>query len=71
MTHRIDDTTPLDLIADSPQSGNGGDEFAQRMGRDARRVTRGELSQEVFYERYHEEILARFGFDRRPGGEDR
>ena len=39
------------------------------MGRDARRVSRGELSEREFYEKYHDDVVDEFGFDRRPGGE--
>lgn len=46
-----------------------GDDLGRRMGRDARRVSRGELSERAFYEKYHDEVVEQFGFDRRPGGE--
>lgn len=71
MTNTTDSTTPLDLVADGSQSANAKDDLARQMGRDARRVSRGELSEEKFYERYHEQVVEQFGFDRRPGGEDR
>lgn len=47
-------------------------ELARRMGEDARKVGDGELSQETFYERYHDAVLAEFGVDERdPGREKR
>lgn len=36
------------------------------MARDALRVTRGELSEAAFHERYHEAVLEEFGVDDRP-----
>lgn len=36
------------------------------MARDAIRVTRGELSEAAFHERYHEDVLEEFGVDERP-----
>lgn len=44
-------------------------ELGQEMGRDARRVADGDLSEKAFYEKYHEQVLAEFGEDKRPGGE--
>jgi hypothetical protein len=71
MTHTTDSRTPLDLFADETHSAGDEDDLPRRMGRDARRVSRGELSEAEFYERYHEAVVERFGFDRRPGGTDR
>ncbi|QFU81110.1 4Fe-4S ferredoxin N-terminal domain-containing protein [Natronorubrum aibiense] len=36
------------------------------MAKDAMRVTEGELSEEAFYDRYHEDVMAEFGEDERP-----
>ncbi|SIR60339.1 4Fe-4S ferredoxin N-terminal domain-containing protein [Natronorubrum thiooxidans] len=36
------------------------------MAKDAMRVTEGELTEEAFYDRYHEDIVAEFGEDDRP-----
>lgn len=69
MTDKEGDTTPLDLFG-TQQVDSGGDSLAKQMGRDAQRVASGELSQATFYERYHDEVVERFGFDRRPGGDD-
>ncbi|MDF9746880.1 4Fe-4S ferredoxin N-terminal domain-containing protein [Natrinema salsiterrestre] len=41
-------------------------ELGMEMGRDAMRVTKGELSEEEFHERYHEDVMAEFGEDERP-----
>jgi molybdopterin-containing oxidoreductase family iron-sulfur binding subunit len=42
-------------------------DLGRRMGRDARRVVRGDLTERAFFERYHDAVLDEFGFDRRPG----
>lgn len=63
-----DSTTPLDVIADRPMAGEVDQDLGRRMGRDARLVSSGELSEEAFYERYHEEVVAEFGADLRPSG---
>lgn len=68
MTDSTGELTPLDLVAEGPAPGGDGDDFARQIGRDARRVARGDLSEEAFYEYYHEALVARFGVDRRPGG---
>ena len=41
-------------------------ELGKRVGRDARRVTAGDLSPEEFQERYHEDLLEEFETDQRP-----
>ncbi|ELZ09836.1 4Fe-4S ferredoxin iron-sulfur binding domain protein [Natrinema thermotolerans DSM 11552] len=41
-------------------------ELGMEMGRDAMRVTKGELSEEEFHERYHDDVMAEFGEDERP-----
>ncbi len=46
-------------------------ELGRRMGRDAQRVAEGELSEQEFYDKYHEDVLEEFGQDKRPGGDDR
>jgi hypothetical protein len=46
-------------------------ELGRRMGRDAQRVADGELTQQEFYDKYHEEVLEEFGEDKRPGGDER
>jgi molybdopterin-containing oxidoreductase family iron-sulfur binding subunit len=71
MTDTTRDATPLDLLADRPQADADDGDLARRMGRDAQRVASGELSEAAFYDRYHDAVLDRFGFDHRPGGGDR
>jgi hypothetical protein len=66
-----DSTTPLDLVADTPGPEAVDDDLGRRMGRDAQRVWRGELSEQEFYEKYHDEVVAEFGFDNRPVGDNR
>ncbi|MFT4890404.1 MAG: hypothetical protein ACI9YT_001319 [Halobacteriales archaeon] len=61
-------TSPLDDLVDEGETSPN-DDLGRRMGRDARRVSRGELSEREFYEKYHDEVVEQFGFDRRPGGE--
>lgn len=70
MKDSTDSTTPLDVVADRPGSAEADQDLGRRMGRDARLVARGELSEETFYERYHEEVVEEFGEDRRPVGVD-
>ncbi len=41
-------------------------ELGKQIGKDARRVTAGELSPEEFQERYHEDLLEEFDTDERP-----
>ena len=43
-------------------------ELGRRMGEDARRVADGEMSQQEFYEKYHEDVLEEFGEDKRDSG---
>ncbi len=45
-------------------------ELGMEMAKDAMRVTKGELSDEVFYDRYHEEVVEEFGEDSRPMAEE-
>lgn len=64
-----DSTTPLDVVADSPQSAEADQDLGRRMGRDARLLARGELSEAEFFDRYHEKVVEEFGEDLRPVGE--
>ncbi|WP_018257786.1 4Fe-4S ferredoxin N-terminal domain-containing protein [Halomicrobium katesii] len=41
-------------------------ELGKEMGKDAVRLARGEMSQEEFHEKYHEQVQAEFGLDDRP-----
>ncbi|MFB6266558.1 MAG: 4Fe-4S ferredoxin N-terminal domain-containing protein [Halodesulfurarchaeum sp.] len=41
-------------------------ELGKELARDAIKVTKGELSEEEFHERHHEDVLAEFGVDDRP-----
>ena len=41
-------------------------ELGMEMAKDAMRVTKGELSDEEFYDRYHEDVVEEFGEDDRP-----
>ncbi|MEF8824996.1 MAG: 4Fe-4S ferredoxin N-terminal domain-containing protein [Halapricum sp.] len=41
-------------------------ELGKEMGKDAIRLARGEISEEAFHEKYHEDVKAEFGLDERP-----
>lgn len=41
-------------------------ELGKEMGKDAIRLARGEISEEAFHEKYHEDVLAEFDVDDRP-----
>lgn len=68
MTDLNEPETPLELIGEAPPAEGPADDLPRRMGRDARRVASGDLSEAAFYDRYHEQVVERFGMDRRPGG---
>lgn len=61
--------TPIDVVEGEPGATAEKADLGRRMGMDAQRVARGELSEDKFYEKYHEEVVEEFGFDKRPGGE--
>ncbi|WP_323172542.1 4Fe-4S ferredoxin N-terminal domain-containing protein [Natrialba sp. PRR66] len=44
-------------------------DLGMEMARDAMRLTKGELSEEAFYDRYHDEVVDEFGEDERPMAE--
>jgi molybdopterin-containing oxidoreductase family iron-sulfur binding subunit len=73
MTQHTDSTNPLDLVADDsePADADADPDLGRRMGKDAQRVWRGELSEQEFYEKYHEDVVDEFGADDRPVGENR
>ncbi|RQG92398.1 4Fe-4S ferredoxin N-terminal domain-containing protein [Natrarchaeobius chitinivorans] len=48
------------------EDGDYDAELGMEMAKDAMRVTKGELSDEEFYDRYHEDVLEEFGEDERP-----
>lgn len=51
-----------DALRDSPHSTALG----KQMGRDAVRVSIGEMSEAAFHEKYHDAVLEEFGVDDRP-----
>ena len=57
---------PLDDF--DPDVAEYDQELGRRMGEDARRVADGEMSQQEFYEKYHEDVLEEFGEDKRDSG---
>lgn len=42
------------------------EELGKQMSRDAIRTSRGEMSEEEFYEMYHDRVIEEFGVDKRP-----
>lgn len=64
-----DDQTPLDVLEaldSEPVPGDYDQELGRRIGQDAIRVSRGELSEEAFYEKYDAELRAEFGEEYSP-----
>lgn len=41
-------------------------ELGKEMGKDAIRLARGEMTDEEFHEKYHEQVKGEFGLDDRP-----
>ena len=66
MASVVDDTdwqrTVEDILEDGPHST----ELGKMMGRDAVRVSIGEMSDQEFHEKYHDAVLEEFGVDERP-----
>lgn len=61
------DTDEFDVWAEDRLSDVQYDtELGKRMGRDAIRLARGEMSEEEFHDKYHEQVLEEFGVDDRP-----
>jgi hypothetical protein len=54
--------TVEDVLEDGPNST----ELGKEMGRDAVRVSIGEMSEAAFHEKYHDAVLEEFGVDDRP-----
>ncbi len=52
------------------EEGDHDADLGMAMAKDAMRVTKGELSDEAFYDRYHEEVVEEFGEDERPMAAD-
>lgn len=70
MTESTNTESPIDMVAAERHTESADSTLGQRMGRDARRVARGELSEAEFYEKYTDEVVDTFGFDHRPVGDD-
>jgi hypothetical protein len=71
MTTTNDTTNPLDLVAEEAGPQAFDDELGRQMGTDAQRVWQGELSEQEFYEKYHDAVLEEFGVDDRPVGDNK
>ncbi|QSG04941.1 4Fe-4S ferredoxin N-terminal domain-containing protein [Halapricum desulfuricans] len=66
-TTDADVESPTDAIPDADLADDEFDqELGQRLGRDAQRFADGELSEEEFYEKYHDALVEEFGEDNRP-----
>ncbi|ARS88977.1 4Fe-4S ferredoxin N-terminal domain-containing protein [Natrarchaeobaculum aegyptiacum] len=52
------------------EAGDYDADLGMEMAKDAMRVTKGELSEEAFYDRYHEDVVDEFGEDDRPMAAD-
>ena len=57
-------SAPLSAIAEA--EGEFDQELGKRMGEAAQQVREGELTEAEFYDRFHDEVVAEFGFDDRP-----
>lgn len=60
---------PVNACDESTREDSPGDydeQLGRSMARDARRVSNGDLSEEEFYEKYHEAVVEEFGRDERP-----
>ena len=56
-----------DEIADEILEGCGYDpDLGKRMAEDAIKIANGQLTEQEFHEKYHEEVKAEFGTDDRP-----
>ncbi|WP_254769199.1 4Fe-4S ferredoxin N-terminal domain-containing protein [Salinilacihabitans rarus] len=65
----LDDQNPLERLEaldTEPEPGEYDQDLGRRIGRDAVRVWRGELSEAEFYRRYDEALRATFGDEYRP-----
>ncbi len=52
------------------EDGDHDADLGMAMAKDAMRVTKGELSETEFYDRYHEDVVSEFGEDDRPMAEE-
>ena len=62
----IDDEEWAQTVEDVLDEGPHDTELGRMMGRDAIRVSIGEMSETAFHEKYHEAVLDEFGVDDRP-----
>ncbi|APE94873.1 4Fe-4S ferredoxin N-terminal domain-containing protein [Halodesulfurarchaeum formicicum] len=53
-------------VDDALEASANDTELGKRMGRDAIRLSIGELSEDEFHEKYHEDVVEEFGVDDRP-----
>ncbi|MBS3760841.1 4Fe-4S ferredoxin N-terminal domain-containing protein [Halodesulfurarchaeum sp.] len=63
---RATDSSPLSAIAEPEAEFD--QELGKAMGEAAQKVRTGALTEAEFYERFHDQVLAEFGFDDRPVG---
>ena len=62
----LDDPEWQQTVEDVLEDGPNSTDLGKRMGRDAVRVSIGEMSEAAFHEKYHDAVLEEFGVDERP-----
>ncbi len=66
-TTDADHESPTDAIPDTDLAADAFDqELGERLGKDAQRYADGEMSEDEFYEKYHDALVEEFGEDNRP-----
>ncbi|QSG09202.1 4Fe-4S ferredoxin N-terminal domain-containing protein [Halapricum desulfuricans] len=66
-TTDADHESPPDAIPDTDLAADEFDqELGEQLGRDAQRYAEGEMSEDEFYEKYHDALIEEFGEDNRP-----
>ncbi|MDR5655752.1 4Fe-4S ferredoxin N-terminal domain-containing protein [Halodesulfurarchaeum sp. HSR-GB] len=62
----LNDEDWQETVDDALESSAHDTELGKRMGRDAIRLSIGEMSEDEFHEKYHEDVVEEFGVDDRP-----
>nr|WP_237560499.1 4Fe-4S ferredoxin N-terminal domain-containing protein [Halapricum salinum] len=62
----LDDPEWQDHVEEVLEDGPNSTALGKEMGRDAVRVSIGEMSEAAFHEKYHDAVLEEFGVDDRP-----
>ena len=66
MARRLDDEDWEQSVEEILDDSAHSTELGKQMGRDAVRVSIGEMSETDFHEKYHDAVLEEFGVDDRP-----